>query len=130
MKLQIILFTLLQSCATVLSGTSQTINVKVIDSASSEMLNGFSCVLLDASGADLTFNQNPVKLKIKQGPSLDHMKITCTKQGYTQLNTSVGTSFNSVSLFNLFFLPGFIVDFATGAYKKVPSHYVVSMQKM
>ena len=69
---------------------------------------------------------NPAVIKVsKQGG----VHITCTKKGYTQLNTSVYDSFNNTTLVNILFWPGFIVDGLTGAYKKIPSFYVVSMKK-
>jgi hypothetical protein len=57
------------------------------------------------------------------------LQVNCKKEGYIQLNTAVGDSFNSTTLVNVLFWPGFIVDAVTGAYKKYPSHYVVSMEK-
>lgn len=41
----------------------------------------------------------------------------------------VGESFNKVVLLNLLWLPGFVVDTVTGAYKQYPSHYVVTMEE-
>ncbi len=41
----------------------------------------------------------------------------------------VGESFNKVVLLNLLWLPGFVIDTVTGAYKQYPSHYVVTMEE-
>ncbi|WP_410542807.1 hypothetical protein [Wolbachia endosymbiont of Tetranychus urticae] len=55
--------------------------------------------------------------------------LIAKKEDYKKLNVMVGESFNSVTLLNLLWLPGFAVDAITGAYKQYPSHYVVNMTK-
>ena len=130
MKNIIALFTLLSlsGCATVFSGTTQNVNVKVVDSKNNDLLTDISCIIHDPNGGSNVVNSNPGVANIAKGHgSLD---IKCSKDGYRQLNTAVGNSFNGVTLVNVLFLPGFIVDAATGAYKKYPSHYVVSMEKI
>ncbi|XVN44021.1 MAG: hypothetical protein RCG16_08350 [Rickettsia hoogstraalii] len=52
------------------------------------------------------------------------------KEGYKQLNIAVGDNFNSVTLINVLFWPGFIVDALSGSYKKYPSHYLVAMENI
>jgi hypothetical protein len=110
-----------------MSGTSQTINIKVIESSSNLPLDGCSCIVIDGSNSQQALTSNPAVIKVSKQQGGVH--ITCTKKGYTQLNTSVGDSFNNTSLVNILFWPGFIVDGLTGAYKKIPSFYVVSMKK-
>jgi len=58
------------------------------------------------------------------------VQVNCVKEGYRQLDTSVGESFSGATALNVLFWPGLIVDAASGAYKKLPSHYVTSMEKI
>lgn len=58
------------------------------------------------------------------------IQVQCRKDGYRQLNTAVGDDFNAVTLVNVLFWPGFIVDAVSGSYTKYPSHYLVSMEKI
>jgi hypothetical protein len=115
-------------CATIISGTTQNINVKVIDSITNNPLDGCQCIVTDGSGSQRPLIGNPASLRISKGR--DMVEINCSKSGYTQLNTSVGNSFEATTLVNILFWPGVFVDLITGAYKKVPSHYVVSMKKI
>lgn len=118
----------LQGCATVFSGTTQSINIQVVDSATNTLLTGCQCMVIDGSGGRQLLTTNPAVLTVSKAQG--GVQVTCEKAGYRQLNTGVGDSFNAVSIVNVLFWPGFIVDAATGAYKKLPSHYVVSMQKI
>ena len=116
----------LSGCATVFSGTTQTIHVQVIEKPNNNLSEGVSCTLMDNTGSTQPLTGNPAKVKIsRNGPAT----ITCKKPGYTQINTMVGDSFNSVTLVNVLFWPGFIVDALSGSYKKYPSHYVITMEK-
>jgi hypothetical protein len=45
------------------------------------------------------------------------------------VNFGVGDSFNSVTLINILFWPGFIVDGVSGATHEYPSHISVYMKK-
>jgi len=117
-----------QSCSTVFSGTTQSINIQALDSANNQPLEGCTCVVYDSSGGQYVVNGNPGVVSVKRGH--DALQVTCKKEGYKQLNTAVGDSFNGTTLVNILFWPGFIVDAATGAMKKYPSHYSVSMEKI
>ena len=118
----------LSGCATIFSGTTQTMNVKVVDTATNDTLPGASCVAKEANGGTTALDMNSGSLTVTRGQGA--LNINCTKQGYRQLNTMVGESFNGVSLINILFWPGFLVDVGTGAIKKYPSHYVVNMEKI
>lgn len=119
---------LLQSCATVFSGTSQTIHIKSVETTTNQLLDGVNCIVTDGSGGNQTVIGNPGSVIVSR--SNCNVQVTCKKEGYRQLNTAVGDSFNATSLVNVLFWPGFLVDVATGAYKKYPSHYVVSMERI
>lgn len=117
----------LSGCATILSGTSQTIHVKIIDQ-NKYALNDVRCSVTDGSGGGYTINTNPGSVKVSR--SRGSVVINCSKTGYRQLNTAVGDNFNAVTLVNVLFWPGFIVDAASGSYRKYPSHYLVTMEKI
>lgn len=122
--------TLLTGCfATVFSGSTQKMQMKVIDSKG-DLVEGVRCVVRAPSGASYFLPSNPGTVVVQRGSGL--LSVDCKKAGYGQLDVMIGESFNNVTLFNLvppFFPTGFIVDAVTGAYKKYPSHYVVTMEK-
>lgn len=118
----------LTGCATILSGTSQTINIKVVNNADSRLLSNVSCTVVDGSGGSYPIIANPTSISVAKGNGPIH--INCTKPGYRQLNMAVGDSFNALTIVNVLFWPGFIVDAVSGAYKKYPSHYMISMEKI
>lgn len=129
MKNFIIILSLLSlsGCATIFSGTTQTIHVKVTDTSTGDVLEGASCVTQEDNGGTATVDTNTGAIIVKRGQG--SLNILCKKTGYRQVNTMVGDSFNAVSLVNILFWPGFLVDFGTGAIKKYPSHYVINMEK-
>lgn len=120
--------TMLSACATIFSGTSQNINVMVVNAETNEKIEGAVCTVIDGNGTSFATTTNPAAVKVARGNG--SIMVNCTKKGYKQLNTSVGDSFNAVSVVNVLFWPGFFVDLASGAYKKYPSHYVVGMSKV
>jgi len=117
----------LGGCATLFSGTTQKLNVKAVDAATGAPLDLSYCTVVDGSGGSYMVASNPgtVVLSKSQGS----LRIDCKKEGYKQLNTAVGEDFNKLTLVNVLFWPGFIIDGFSGAYKKYPSHYVVTMEK-
>jgi len=119
---------LVSGCATVFSGSTQGVNVKVVDAKSQETIDGVVCKVTDGDGAEYGLQSNPGIVNVKRGTG--QLAVFCKKDKYKQLNTSVGDSFNAVSIVNVLFWPGFIVDGLSGAYKKHPSHYVVTMEPL
>ncbi|MCC2646201.1 MAG: putative lipoprotein [Rickettsiaceae bacterium] len=117
-----------QGCATVFSGSDQAINVKVIEANDHDILEGVSCVVTDGYGEMHVVQSNPGVVKVSR--SSGSVQVNCKKPGYKQLNTAVGDSFNKTTLVNIIFWPGFLVDAVSGAYKKFPTHYVVSMERI
>jgi len=116
------------SCGTVFSGTTQPIHIKAIDVANNADLEGARCVVLAGDSASYTVATNPGIVTVKRGAG--DLQVTCKKEGYKQSTVLVGDSFNVVTLVNVIFWPGALVDLATGAYKKYPSHYLVHMEKI
>lgn len=119
---------LLQGCATIFSKSTQTIRIQAVDIHTKEIIEGCSCYITDSSGGSYLVSTNPGSAQVNR--SQGTLNVTCRKDGYRQINTSVGDDFNSTSLVNILFWPGFLVDAATGAYKKYPSHYVINMEKI
>lgn len=117
--------TLLSGCATIFSGTRQNIEVKVVD-LHNKVLENSTCVIIDGNGAEYPIMSNPGSANVKRGGSLS---VRCNKDGYTQKNMAVGDDFNVVTVVNVLFWPGFIVDGLSGAWKKYPSHYLITMEK-
>lgn len=118
---------ILSGCATIFSGTSQTINVKVIDASNQQLLSNVSCTVSDGNGITHSIITNPAAISVSKGNGA--IRIDCKKAGYKQLNMAVGDSFNALTVVNVLFWPGFIVDAVSGAYKKYPSHYQINMEK-
>lgn len=119
---------LLQGCATIFSSSTQTIQIKAVDNDTKELIDNCACVVTDGSGGNYVVSSNPGAANVHR--SQGAVQVNCRKQGYRQINTSIGDSFNATSLVNVLFWPGFLVDAATGAYKKYPSHYLVNMEKI
>lgn len=119
---------MLAGCATILSGTTQTINVKIVDAANQADLSGVICTVVDGNGNSNAIVSNPAVIRVSKGDG--GLVIHCKKSGYRQLNMSVGDSFNALTVVNVLFWPGFIIDAASGAYRKYPSHYMITMEKI
>lgn len=117
---------LLSGCASMFSGSNQAITIKVVDDAG-HLLEGVQCALHNSSGESYFISSNPKQLVVKRDSGI--FSVDCKKSGYKKVNVMVGDSFNKVTLLNVFFWPGFLVDAATGSYKKYPSHYVVVMER-
>lgn len=115
----------LTGCATIFSGTTQTVNIQVVNAKTGEILEGANCRVVDGSGASYTVTQSPQTITVTRGGG--SLQISCRKEGFHHTETAAGDSFNFVTVANVLFWPGLIVDAASGAYKKYPSHYVVSM---
>ncbi|MDX1924170.1 MAG: hypothetical protein SFT91_02960 [Rickettsiaceae bacterium] len=118
----------LTGCATMFSGSTQKINVKVVDSASGNILDGAICTVTDGTMSQHTVAGNPGIVMVQRGSN--GVSFSCKKEGYKQSNTLMGDSFNALTVLNVVFWPGLIVDGLSGAYKKFPSHYVVAMEKL
>ena len=119
--------TLMSGCSTILSGTSQQIHVKVIDANTSEILKNASCTINNSDGNDYRISSNPGKVLVEKGHGA--LRVSCKAKGYKQSRTGYGKSFDAISIVNVLFWPGFIVDSLSGAIQKYPSHIVVEMEK-
>lgn len=120
---------LLTSCATLISGTNQNINIKAVDIGTNETLSGVVCSVNTTRGAgynvDLDTNHS-ISIDKDQGM----LQFNCTKAGYKQVSVVSTQSFDGTTIANILFWPGFIVDASTGSMKKYPSNIMISMKKI
>lgn len=117
----------LTCCATIFSGTTQVINLQAVDADTNEPLDGVTCKVSDAKGLSYAVQTNPGTFTATKGNGV--LTPTCKKAGYKQESFGVGEDFNGVTLVNVLFWPGFIVDTVSGAIKEYPSHITVFMKK-
>jgi len=125
-KTYLILILMLSSCATIFSGTTQSVNVVAVDEQTNETLSDARCSLTTGQGVSYIVPSNPGSVKISR--SSGGITPICKKAGYTQKNFGVGDKFNAASVANILFWPGFIVDAMSGAMHKYPSHITVFME--
>ena len=117
----------LSGCATMMSGSTQTINVQAIDSQTHHVIPGATCSLFDGEGRAYPVTGNPGSIIATRGKG--SLQVKCRARGYQQSQTGVGQSFNAWIIANVLFWPGIIVDACTGATQKYPSHITVLMSK-
>ena len=122
-----LIFSLLTGCATIISGTSQVINVKAIDKQTQQVIPHAKCTLSNSKGVNYPVYGNPGSVSVAR--EYGGLQATCTAKGYVQTGVGVGESFNAWTLVDVIFWPSFLVDAATGAAKKYPSYITVLMQK-
>ena len=120
---------LLTSCATLISGPNQNINIKAVDIATNEGLFGVICNVNTTKGAgyNIELVTHPFILIEKDQGML---QFNCKKAGYKQVSVMSAQSFDGATLANILFWPGFIVDASTGSMKKYPSNIMISMKKI
>lgn len=120
---------LLTSCATLISGTNQNINIKAVDIATNEGLSGVICNVNTTKGAgyNVELDTHPL-ISIEKDQGM--LQFNCKKAGYKQLSVMSTQSFDGATLANILFWPGFIVDASTGSMKKYPSNIMISMKKI
>lgn len=112
-------------CATVLTGTTQDVNVQAINSKTHQVIPGARCTVTDGAGQAFPVGGNPGRVILTKGKGA--LNVKCAKSGYKQGRIGVGQSFNAFSVVNVLFWPGLLVDAATGAIQKYPSHITVLM---
>lgn len=116
---------ILTACATIFSGTSQTVNIQAVDQQDNSILSDVNCIVTDGKGTSYPVTGNPGIITAARGNGT--LQVNCKKDGYTQTNIGTGSSFNAVTIANVLFWPGFIIDGISGSYAKYPSHIVVQM---
>ncbi|WP_099372314.1 PEGA domain-containing protein [Sphingobacterium sp. 1.A.5] len=103
------------SCATVFTRSKQSVLIK----------SNPSGALIEINGVEQ--GTTPANIELKKGFS--GQIITLTKEGFKSHTFTPATTFNPVSVVNLLFLPGFIIDAATGAMMKYdPIFYEINLK--
>lgn len=95
---------LLSGCATIFSGSSDNVTIKSVPDGAKVEINGNSV------------GRTPVTVPIKR--SLTPPQVQLKLDGYDSKFVVLQNSFNALSILNVFFFPGFIVDAATGTLMK------------
>ena len=121
-----LLIVALSGCATVFTGTTQRIDVQAIDTVNHRPIPGARCTVIDGQGAELFVGGNPGSIVVTKGKGA--LNVRCSRAGYIQKQVGVGQSFNAWTIVNVLFWPGILVDAATGAIQKYPSHITVLME--
>jgi hypothetical protein len=117
----------LVGCATIFTGTTQNINIQAIDTKTNQPVSDVSCTLTDGKGVVYAIPSNPGSVLVSKGSGA--ITPNCRKEGYVQKTFGAGDSFNAVTMINILFWPGFIVDAMSGSMHKYPSHITVVMEK-
>ena len=77
----------------------------------------------------LEMGRTPATFNLRR-PGLSGKNVTLRLAGYEDRNFALQSSFNTVSLINILFWPGFIVDVATGSIMKYsPTTYSMTMEQ-
>lgn len=112
----------LSSCATIFTSQRQSITFSGLQGT--KLYEASSNMKIGEIGDDKT---TTIRIKKKTGEK----NLLAKKDGYKTTPLMLETSFNTTSLWNLLFWPGFIVDFATGQINKYDNTYVeVEMEKV
>ena len=116
---------LLSGCATIISGTSQVVHLQAINVKTHHAVPNAKCTLTDSKGVIYPVPSNPGSISLPR--VYGGLNADCTAPGYYQQSVGAGSSFNAWTAADILFWPGAIVDAATGAAKKYPSHITVLM---
>lgn len=118
---------LLGGCATIMSGTTQLINVQAIDKNTHDSVPNAKCTLTNSKNVTYPVDSNPGSVNVSR--EYGGLQAHCSAKGYRQTGVGTGSSFNAWTLVDIIFWPSFFVDAATGSAKKYPSHVTVLMER-
>ena len=111
----IVVFVFLTGCATMFTSPTDHITFNSSPEGANVEINGMSQV------------KTPVTVPVKK--SMNSPQVQMKKNGYEGKPVFLQTSFNAVSLLNIFVWPGFIVDIVTGKmWKYDPTTYNVELE--
>lgn len=125
LAIMLVLSVSLTGCATMFSGSTQRVRVKAVSSETHEAIPNAKCTLTTDTNT-YSIDSNPGSVVLSKGQGALH--INCKAKGYDQKNVGAGESFNAWTAANIVFWPGAIVDAATGAAEKYPSHITAVME--
>lgn len=107
---------ILSGCATLFSGTDEDITFNSDPAGATVIVDG------------VAVGTTPTTVEIDR-PGLNDMDVTVQLDGYDTRTFELSKEFNMVSILNIFFWPGFIVDALTGAlFKYDKTTYTVDME--
>jgi hypothetical protein len=117
----------ISGCATVFTGTSQSIHLAAVDGQTKEELKNVNCSMTSPTGNVYPINSNPAKVVVSKdkGP----LMVKCDQPGYHDYNGVINSEFNGITLLDVLFWPTFFVDYGTGAMNKYPGKHSVEMQR-
>jgi hypothetical protein len=114
-------------CASMISGTTQTIYVQAVDQSTNQRITGAKCVIKDSKNNTYALQGNPSSVLMSKGQGA--LQTQCTAPGYVQNAIGTGPSFDAWTIGNIIFPLGVVVDVVTGAVEKYPDHITVLMTK-
>lgn len=110
-----VLSIVLSSCATIITGTKQKVQVNSSPQGAKVEVDG------------IERGVTPLAVKLKKGN--EGQTITLTLEGYETKSFEAETGFNTVAILNLFGILGWGIDAATGAlWKYDPKYYNITLQ--
>jgi len=116
----------LSGCATVFTGTTQSINVEMRDEKTQEKIKTpIQCDVTDTEGTKYLFKANPGNILVRKGNGV--LQVQCKHAGYEPFSGVIHEHFNAVSILDIFLWPTFFVDYATGAMMKYPGKFMGEM---
>lgn len=108
---------LLSGCATLFSGTEERITFYSEPSGASVIIDG------------IVVGTTPATVEVDR-PGMEEMRVTVQLDGYDPRVFELDKEFNSASILNIFFWPGFVVDALTGAlFKYDKTTYTVDLDR-
>lgn len=112
----------LSACATIVSGTQQTVFVET------PFMEGASCSLVDSKNGIWHIPHTPAATTVTKGNG--PLNVTCKKSGYITATTSVDEDLAGATFGNIILGGGIgiFVDAASGAAQKYPDKIIVWMQ--
>lgn len=117
----------LSGCATVFTGSTNNVQLRVVDADTNELINGVKCSITDNDGMVYLLSSNPGSIIATKGKGT--LRVDCKKTGYAQQNMGISQTINGVTFINVLFWPGFIVDAVTGSIHKYPANATIQMKK-
>lgn len=117
----------LSGCATIFTGSTSNVQLRVVDADTSELLKDVHCSITDNDGTVFLVSGNPGSVIVNKGKGVLH--VDCKKPGYTQQNMGISQNINGVTFVNVLFWPGFIVDAVSGSMHKYPAHATIQMKQ-
>lgn len=107
----------LPGCATVLSGSDEDLTFRSEPSGARITIDG------------IVVGQTPTTVSVDR-PGLEDKDVTVDLDGYESRTFELDKEFNTVSILNLFFFPGWIIDAVTGAlFKYDKATYTVDLEE-